>query len=128
MIQNKKYEFVKLGLNDGILSVELNRPDVHNAFNDIMIAEITDAFVKMKVEKDVVPVREVREMLKVFSQLMRDTCRRAERLWGPDGRELYEMTLDSMVLNFRRLTGRENDEIVFCIEKDGKLIPVDMDT
>ncbi len=56
MILDKKYEFVKLGLNNGILTVELNRPDVHNAFNDIMIAEISDAFVKLKVEKDVLAV------------------------------------------------------------------------
>ncbi len=56
MALDKKYEFVKLDMNNGILTVEMNRPDVHNAFNDIMIAEISDAFVKMKVEKDILAV------------------------------------------------------------------------
>ena len=80
-----------------------------------------------RTERTVVPLHEVRETFKIFSQLMRDCGRRAERLFGLDGKELVDSLLDSMGLNYRRLAGQEDPEIVFCIEKDGKLVRGDMD-
>lgn len=35
---------------DGVASVRLNRPDVHNAFNDVLIAVITAAFNKLATD------------------------------------------------------------------------------
>jgi methylglutaconyl-CoA hydratase len=37
-------EFVNQHVSDGVASVSLNRPDVHNAFNEVVIDEITAAF------------------------------------------------------------------------------------
>jgi methylglutaconyl-CoA hydratase len=37
-------KFIKLNESGGIATVELNRPDVRNAFNPEMIAEITKTF------------------------------------------------------------------------------------
>lgn len=39
---------------DGVLTVTLNRPDVHNAFNDELIAEAIDAFSKASAARAVV--------------------------------------------------------------------------
>jgi methylglutaconyl-CoA hydratase len=38
------YKTLDVALQDGILTVALNRPDVHNAFNDELIAEAIDLF------------------------------------------------------------------------------------
>jgi methylglutaconyl-CoA hydratase len=38
------YNTLGVELNDGVLHVTLNRPDVHNAFNDELIAEAIDLF------------------------------------------------------------------------------------
>jgi methylglutaconyl-CoA hydratase len=40
------YEFIMVE-GGGILTITLNRPDVHNPFDDRMIAELTDAFSKV---------------------------------------------------------------------------------
>ncbi|MDE0310207.1 MAG: enoyl-CoA hydratase/isomerase family protein [Acidiferrobacterales bacterium] len=37
----------------GICSVTLNRPDVHNAFNEVMIAEITQAMISLESDPNV---------------------------------------------------------------------------
>lgn len=37
----------------GVARVTLNRPDLHNAFNEVMIAEITEAFVELGEREDV---------------------------------------------------------------------------
>jgi methylglutaconyl-CoA hydratase len=38
------YKTLRVGLTDGVLEVTLDRPDVHNAFNDELIAEAIDLF------------------------------------------------------------------------------------
>lgn len=43
----KKYKFIELTVNDDLVTVTLNRPDLHNAFNEDMIEEITDAFTSI---------------------------------------------------------------------------------
>lgn len=40
----KEYQTIKLEYRDRVARVTLNRPQVRNAFNDIMISEMTDAF------------------------------------------------------------------------------------
>lgn len=39
-----RYETIKIEQKDDVARFTLNRPDVHNAFNEILIAELTDAF------------------------------------------------------------------------------------
>lgn len=40
----KQYSTIKLETGNGIAGIQLNRPDIRNAFNEVMIAELTDAF------------------------------------------------------------------------------------
>lgn len=40
----KNYEYITVNSEGDILTVTLNRPDLHNAFNEFMIEELTDAF------------------------------------------------------------------------------------
>jgi methylglutaconyl-CoA hydratase len=40
----KQYETIEAGLRNKVLTVWLNRPDVHNAFNETMLREVTDCF------------------------------------------------------------------------------------
>ena len=37
-------EFIRTRLDDGTLTITIDRPDVHNAFNEVVIAEMTEAF------------------------------------------------------------------------------------
>jgi methylglutaconyl-CoA hydratase len=39
--------------NDGIVAVTLNRPEIHNAFNEVMIAELTQLFEQLGVDSTV---------------------------------------------------------------------------
>ncbi len=38
------YSTIKLKTGNGVATIILNRPDIRNAFNEVMISEITDAF------------------------------------------------------------------------------------
>ena len=40
----KQYQTIEFELNNELAIIYLNRPDKHNAFNDVMIAELTDCF------------------------------------------------------------------------------------
>jgi methylglutaconyl-CoA hydratase len=42
------YETVALSIDDRIARVTLNRPEIHNAFNEVMIAELLEVFHKLK--------------------------------------------------------------------------------
>src|SRR6185436_4387539 len=44
------YKTLLVELADGVLSVSLNRPDVHNAFNEELIAEAIDLFSHLDVD------------------------------------------------------------------------------
>ena len=44
------YETLNIRHSDGVLTVTLNRPDVHNAFNDVLIEEAIDLFSNVDVE------------------------------------------------------------------------------
>ncbi|MFO1316005.1 MAG: enoyl-CoA hydratase/isomerase family protein [Burkholderiales bacterium] len=47
------YTTIGVDVRNGIGIVSLDRPDVHNAFNDTLIAELTDALVALEAEDDV---------------------------------------------------------------------------
>ncbi len=51
-----EYQHIQIETDGKTLTLKLNRPDLHNAFNEDMIAEITDAFGKInnRVERLVV--------------------------------------------------------------------------
>ncbi|MGD9379977.1 MAG: enoyl-CoA hydratase/isomerase family protein [candidate division WOR-3 bacterium] len=49
----QQYQTILYDCEDGIASVAFNRPDVHNAFNDVMIHELTDVFSKIEKRADI---------------------------------------------------------------------------
>ncbi|MCP4213603.1 MAG: enoyl-CoA hydratase/isomerase family protein [bacterium] len=50
---NKNYETIKYEITDGIITVWLNRPQVHNAFNDTMLAELVDILETIDTNDDI---------------------------------------------------------------------------
>ena len=44
---------IELGIENGIARVWLNRPELHNAFNETMIAELTSAFAALDADPNV---------------------------------------------------------------------------
>ena len=51
------YKTLQVELADGVLTVTLNRPDVHNAFNDELIAEAIDLFSNLDMSARAVVLR-----------------------------------------------------------------------
>ncbi len=47
------YTTIKLSTANGIAHITLNRPDIRNAFNEVMIAELTDAFKQTAKMNDI---------------------------------------------------------------------------
>ena len=52
-MENNQYQTLLFELDNGVARVVLNRPDVHNAFNDIMIREMTDVFNGLEKHSEV---------------------------------------------------------------------------
>ncbi len=52
----KKYKTIEIVFKQTVATVWLNRPNVHNAFNSEMIAEITDCFLNINNEKNIIAV------------------------------------------------------------------------
>jgi methylglutaconyl-CoA hydratase len=48
-----QYEMIRVACADRVATVTLDRPDVRNAFNETMIAELTDAFTQLDTRDDV---------------------------------------------------------------------------
>jgi methylglutaconyl-CoA hydratase len=48
-----KYESILIEIADRVATVSLNRPDVRNAFNPVMIRELTEAFTVLGSRKDI---------------------------------------------------------------------------
>ena len=46
-------EFVSRIVRDQVATVTINRPELHNAFNEVVIAELTEAFVELGASPDV---------------------------------------------------------------------------
>ena len=49
----KTYETLKYKIENNIITIWLNRPDVHNAFNDTMLAELVDILETVEITKDI---------------------------------------------------------------------------
>ena len=47
----KSYKTIETGIEKGVLTIRLNRPDVHNAFDETMLQELTDCFQTMDHEQ-----------------------------------------------------------------------------
>jgi methylglutaconyl-CoA hydratase len=52
-MENSRYETILFEFKDNVAHVNLNRPDVHNAFNDIMIRELMLVFDEIEKRRDV---------------------------------------------------------------------------
>jgi len=50
---NKTYETLKYEIEDAILTIWLNRPQVHNAFNDTMLTELADILANIDDADDI---------------------------------------------------------------------------
>jgi hypothetical protein len=81
---------------------------------------------RQELEKTFVPLHEIKEACAIFSHIMRDCGRQAEKAFGLDGRELIDSVLDAMLLNYKRFTGQEKEKAVLCVERDGVLVVVNM--
>jgi methylglutaconyl-CoA hydratase len=49
---DKKYETIKIEIQGSVANISLCRPEVHNAFNDTLIYEMTELFTSLKEDKD----------------------------------------------------------------------------
>ncbi len=52
-INMSTYSTLELEKNNGVVTVTMNRPEVHNAFNEVMIAELTDCYTQLNKDKNV---------------------------------------------------------------------------
>jgi len=52
-MENNRYQTVLFEIENSVALVTLNRPDVHNAFNDIMIRELIDVFGDIEKHQEV---------------------------------------------------------------------------
>ena len=53
MTEDREFETITCSIQDKIATVTLNRPEVHNAFNEVMIAELTEIFKKISEDDGV---------------------------------------------------------------------------
>jgi methylglutaconyl-CoA hydratase len=53
LLKEKKFETISYSVENKIAKVLLNRPEVHNAFNEVMIAELTEIFKKISEDESV---------------------------------------------------------------------------
>jgi len=53
MNNRTKYKTIELELKNDLAIVWLNRPHIHNAFNEVMVSEITDGIEQINAMKDV---------------------------------------------------------------------------
>ncbi len=49
----RTYSTIALSANNGIAGITLNRPEIRNAFNEVMISELTDAFQQLAKMEDI---------------------------------------------------------------------------
>ena len=53
MTEEHKFETITYSFKDRIATITLNRPEVHNAFNEVMIAELTEVFKEISEDEQV---------------------------------------------------------------------------
>ena len=49
----EKYQTIKFEIKDQVATVWLNRPEVHNAFNEVMISEVIDVFENINTLEEI---------------------------------------------------------------------------
>jgi methylglutaconyl-CoA hydratase len=49
----KGFDTIKVGIAEEVATISLNRPEIRNAFNEVMISELTSAFKEIEKENDV---------------------------------------------------------------------------
>jgi methylglutaconyl-CoA hydratase len=49
----KPYKTIETSFAEGVLTIRLNRPEVHNAFDETMLLELTDCFRSLDAEKTI---------------------------------------------------------------------------
>jgi methylglutaconyl-CoA hydratase len=49
----KQYHTINVSTAEGVATISLNRPDIRNAFNEVMISEITSAFREIEKEEGI---------------------------------------------------------------------------
>jgi len=47
------FDTIKVGITEEVATISLNRPEIHNAFNEVMIREITTAFREIEKKNEV---------------------------------------------------------------------------
>ena len=52
-MENPRYQTILCMIEDSVAYITFNRPDVHNAFNDVMIRELIDIFDRLESQSDV---------------------------------------------------------------------------
>jgi methylglutaconyl-CoA hydratase len=52
LTDQKSYQTITYSKEDSVARVTLNRPEIHNAFNEVMIQELIDVFKKISRDKD----------------------------------------------------------------------------
>lgn len=52
-MDSKDYQTILFTVQDEVARISFNRPDVHNAFNAVMILELDDAFEKAKTDESI---------------------------------------------------------------------------
>ena len=53
MIENN-YKTILLEIQEGVGTIWLNRPEIHNAFNEVMISELIDIFPKINDSEEII--------------------------------------------------------------------------
>jgi methylglutaconyl-CoA hydratase len=53
LTEDREFETITCSFEDKIATITLNRPEVHNAFNEVMIAELTEVFKKISEDDEV---------------------------------------------------------------------------
>lgn len=48
----KNYQYIIVKNENNIYSIQLHRPEIHNAFDDVLIAELTDAFKNIREDQN----------------------------------------------------------------------------
>jgi methylglutaconyl-CoA hydratase len=51
--QEKNFETISFSLEDRVATITLDRPEVHNAFNEVMISELTEIFKRIPEDESV---------------------------------------------------------------------------
>ena len=92
MSDRKEYQTILVSSDGPLLSIALNRPEVHNAFNEVMIAELQDAIDRS--------VREDRVRVVVLTGKGRSFCAGADLNWM---RRVKDYSYEENLAESRRL-------------------------